>query len=216
MGIFSGLASTVGGAISKAVSGISRTFNSVGKVFKSVTETTIGIVGNLLKGIGRFFGFLSENETLEERGDKVLQAKEEGIVPEDFESFEEYQKKIDEFKIDEEKSKKIDPDKKLAAGMGYVALGIDKIFGSKALLMLGLVFKAPVLFPLPLITTYLQAIRNGKISAIDIVNFYQGKEMKINDKKVISEYLIETEMEVEKINKKDALKRIIERQKEVS
>ena len=118
MGIFSGLASAVGGAISKTVSGISRAFNSVGKVFKSVTETTLEKVGSLLRGIGRFFRFLFENETLEERGDKVLQAKEEGIVPENFESFEEYKKKIDEFKIDKEKSKRIDPDKKFAAGMG--------------------------------------------------------------------------------------------------
>lgn len=57
---------------------------------------------------------------VEELGDKALQAEEDGITPENFESFEEYVEAIDKFELDPEKSKSYTPEEKQSAGIGVM------------------------------------------------------------------------------------------------
>lgn len=50
-------------------------------------------------------------------GDKIIQAEEEDIRPENFDTYEEYMKRIDEFEVDRDKSKEIDDDVKIVRAL---------------------------------------------------------------------------------------------------
>ncbi|MDY6294970.1 MAG: hypothetical protein SPL45_01550, partial [Schwartzia succinivorans] len=71
------------------------------------------IIMGILKGLG----LIKPEEDVEDLGDKALQAEEEGITPEKYDSYEEYLKAVEEFEIDPEKSKEIDEGKKLEKGV---------------------------------------------------------------------------------------------------
>lgn len=74
--------------------------------------------------IAKELGILSPEageKDVEELGDKVIQAREKGIKPENYETYEEYMKAIENFKVDPVKSSKISLKEKLADGIGLLS-----------------------------------------------------------------------------------------------
>ncbi len=127
-----GFWSSVGDACSAVVSTVSSVCSAVVDTAVSVTKgigTFVGEIGKLAIGaiklvvglivkVCQVLGLIEADEDPEELGDKVLQAQEEGITPESCENYEEYAKKIRNFKLDPEKSKKHSQvDKLVAAGV---------------------------------------------------------------------------------------------------
>lgn len=108
MGWFSSVCGAVGSLISGACS-------CVGKLFAG----PIGIVLNVCVAVFQLckaLGLFKKENNVEELGDKRLQAEDAGIKLEDFKTYDEYLKKIEEFEIDPEKSKKFTPEEKARAG----------------------------------------------------------------------------------------------------
>lgn len=54
--------------------------------------------------IAKALGLLQPENKVDELGDKALQAEEAGIVPENFDTYAEYVKQVEEFEVDPEKS----------------------------------------------------------------------------------------------------------------
>lgn len=100
-GILLSIASTVVGALS-----------SLGLAIEGLK-----LVGNLLMGIAKALGIIKPETEVDELGDKALQAEEEGIRPENFETYEDYVKAIEGFKVDPEKSELYTEEEKINKGI---------------------------------------------------------------------------------------------------
>ncbi|NLW04106.1 MAG: hypothetical protein GX029_02600, partial [Pseudomonadaceae bacterium] len=69
----------------------------------------------------------NKGETVESIGERSLQAAEEGIIPEQFEDFDEYMEKIRNFPLDNNKAehrKTTIPEASIVAGLGISTLGL--------------------------------------------------------------------------------------------
>ncbi|MGL4985870.1 MAG: hypothetical protein ACRC5H_01880 [Treponemataceae bacterium] len=75
------------------------------------------VIGNALLGLGKMLGLIKQETTVEEIGDKALQAADEGITPKNFDSFEDYVKAIDNFEVDPKKSKLTTAEQKTIRGI---------------------------------------------------------------------------------------------------
>lgn len=79
-------------------------FSTVLTIVVALTFPQLLVVANLISVIAESLGLTKENEIPEEVGDKMLQAGEQGITPENFSNYNEYNKAIENFKLDPEKS----------------------------------------------------------------------------------------------------------------
>jgi hypothetical protein len=96
------------------VKGVGTFVSEVGKLALEPFKSVIGmVVRTCIK-----LGLINPKEKPEELGDKVLQAQEAGITPESCKNYKEYAEKINNFKVDPEKSKQYSEiDKLMAAGV---------------------------------------------------------------------------------------------------
>ena len=100
-----GLFDIVVGGIESFISTISK----VGEILQ--------VVANMLTSICRELGLLPPEIQEEELGDCAIQAEEEGITPDKFDTYQEYVQAIQDFDIDPEKSAEISPEEKLAKAL---------------------------------------------------------------------------------------------------
>ena len=75
------------------------------------------VIGNVLIGIAKALGIIKPETDVRELGDKALQAEEAGMKPENYPSFAEYVKAVDNFTLDPEKSKLTTEEEKLGKGI---------------------------------------------------------------------------------------------------
>lgn len=95
---------------------------AVGAICQVVGALTVLAVA--VQGLAKALGIIKPEEKVEEVGDKAIQAEDEGIKPENYNSFEEYKRALDNFEIDPEKSKKISEEDKLRKGLEVMSIGI--------------------------------------------------------------------------------------------
>ncbi len=121
----SGVASSIGGALSSALSAISPVLGMGLEVIKAVAQVAHTVLTAL--------GIIQPEEKIDDLGDRVNQAAEAGIKPENYEKFDDYVQAIRSFDLDPEKSKKTTETEKLASGLGFASLALeDKYKGSDA------------------------------------------------------------------------------------
>ncbi len=118
----------IGGCISAVGSAIVQAAISVGTwVAASVMAMSvpqIQLCVDICVLIAKELGILGpeqDEKTVEELGDRVIQAHEKGIKPENFKTYEEYMKEIENFEIDPSKSEKIGLKDKLANGLSLLS-----------------------------------------------------------------------------------------------
>ena len=89
-----------------AICGIASAALSVAKALGAVGLAIEGVkmVVNSLVSVCKALGLIKEETEPEELGDKAIQAEEQGIKPENFKTYEEYVKAVENFEIDPEKS----------------------------------------------------------------------------------------------------------------
>ncbi len=90
LGIITGIASVIGT--------IASTVATIG-----LTLQGLKILCGAIVSIGKSLGLI-KTEKPEDLGDKALQAEEEGIVPENYDTYQQYVDAVEEFEIDPEKS----------------------------------------------------------------------------------------------------------------
>ncbi|WP_339063645.1 hypothetical protein [Fusobacterium polymorphum] len=112
-----GLATSAFGAITGAVSAVLGPFALPLITFLVTTKTGQKLIRNLLTSLGIIEK--EDDEKLRERGERVLQAAERGVKRENFENFDDFEKALNGFELDEEKMEKRKKDEQVAAGLVY-------------------------------------------------------------------------------------------------
>lgn len=152
MGFFSGL----GNAISEGISAVSSGFNAVcntvstiGSAVSSFANSIKPVLGpvlttlaNLLphpavKAVANFANALLHvlaifhpEESVQDMGERALQAAEKDITLDKFEKFDEYMAALRDFDLNPELNEKYSPVEKLVAGLGIATLGIEDKFNA--------------------------------------------------------------------------------------
>ena len=129
----------------------------------------------ILSGIMKGLGLIKPDEEVTDLGDKALQAADDGITPEKYDTHEEYLKAIEDFDLDPEKSKDIDDGKKLEKGVEVITATLVERYGEVMGDFLLLIGKNQPYFleRMPLITT---VVRDSLANFGDIVRYIQGTE----------------------------------------
>jgi len=162
--------SSIGSALSSFASGVGMVLTTVIEKFQPIAEA-IGKVANALLSA---LGILRPNETIEEIGERALQAREHGITIDKFPNFDDYVKALRDFDLDEDLKRMRNPTERMVAGLGLGSLAIEKKFnlpeGSMGALWL-LVAAKPEYFTADRLGEWIQ---NGRL-AVNIYDYLQQK-----------------------------------------
>lgn len=137
--------------------------DQVGEVVKAIANVVLSVLGVFQPG-----------EDVEDMGDRALQAAEQDIKPENFDTFDEYLDEIRNFELDPEKSANRSRDEKLAAGLAIGTTGMEKKLGapegSLGLIWL-LVASSPAYFTAERLINLVQ----GGSNIVNILHYFEGK-----------------------------------------
>ena len=109
------IAGAVGKIVSAAIT-VTKALATAGLAINALTA-----LGNALMGIAKVVGLIQPEMNVEDLGDKALQAEEAGIKPEKYNSYAEYVKAVEGFKVDLEKSKLLLEEEKVKKGIELVS-----------------------------------------------------------------------------------------------
>ncbi len=136
--IGSSIISTVGSAISSAVGNIGSALSSFASTIGPVLASVVNALTPIAEAIGKFanaflqgLGIIKPNESVEDLGERALQAAGKGITLEKFENFSGYMDALRKFELDPEVSSKRNPAEKMVAGMGIGTVGVEDKFGAE-------------------------------------------------------------------------------------
>ncbi|GJQ61018.1 MAG: hypothetical protein SCALA702_00710 [Melioribacteraceae bacterium] len=93
-------------------------------VVSALTPDLLDKLVNLVTTVLEKLGIIDAKDSHKEMGDKMLQAEEQGITPENYENYDDYYKAIREFELDPEKSGIYSEKEKLEK---YSAVGLAQI-----------------------------------------------------------------------------------------
>ncbi len=133
MGLFSAVSSFVSSVGNSIASGLSSAAAWCGEKFSTIIDAGKGIlgqVGGIAGNLMRAMGLFAERETPENMGDRALQAHEQGIFPDQFESFTDYMESLRSFELDPEKSKYSTTDQKIFKGLEVAGRGLEDKFNA--------------------------------------------------------------------------------------
>lgn len=163
------------------VAAVSEVFSVAAKVVTTalqVVGTNIIDFAKMLESFFKAVGLLDETESVEDLGDRALQAEEAGeLDPEQFDSYEEYMKKVREFELDEERSKTITPEQKMEKGIELMTQLAVAHYGEAA--GAGLVTMAAehreYFSDGDKLSEIGKLTKDGEAEVADIVNYVEGK-----------------------------------------
>lgn len=141
--------------------------------------TSVSAIATAVSAVAHAFG-LTKATNPEQLGDKALQADEDGIHPDNYDTFQEYLDAVEEFEIDPEKSKKwTKEEKEMRALQISSTLLIDK-FGKNAETMIYEMAKNPEHFTIERSKAYLEIAED---KGIDIENIKLLLDNELDDYK---------------------------------
>nr|WP_315060091.1 hypothetical protein [uncultured Lysinibacillus sp.] len=141
--------------------------------------TSVSAIATAVSAVSHAFG-LTKTTNPEQLGDKALQADEDGIHPDNYDTFQEYLDAVEEFEIDPEKSKKwTKEEKEMRALQISSTLLIDK-FGKNAETMIYEMAKNPEHFTIERSKAYLEIAED---KGIDIENIKLLLDNELDDYK---------------------------------
>ena len=145
-----GFWSSVGSAISSGFSAVCSTVSTIGSAVSSFANSIKPVLGPVLstiaslvphpavKAIANFANALlhalaifQPQETVQDMGERALQAADQGITLEKFDKFDEYMDALRNFDINPELSKKYTPVEKFVAGLGIATVGLEDKFNAE-------------------------------------------------------------------------------------
>ena len=187
-----------GGIISGLTMGINAIATILAKVIPAVVKA-VGVnlekLGSALEGFFKALGLILPEDNVTNLGDKALQAEEEGIKPEKYDSYAEYLKAVESFETDPEKSLTINENDKLEKGLEVMVGVALEVYG-------------PVIQDLLMIMAKNTAFFNDRGVAIagyikenpkfitDFVNYIEGKENDLKKSDATFEKLVSIEKNI--------------------
>jgi hypothetical protein len=149
------------------------------------------LVVKLVTTILEKLGLIDAGEDAKEVGDKMLQAEEKGITPDNFENYDDYYKAIKEFELDPEKSAQFTDQEKFAK---YAAVGlgqIEKVVGDGAITFLTEV--ATKLSPEFKLDTKIQSYMDSFSGNLDKLNGYFNGSLSQNEFREVEKQVVSIE-----------------------
>lgn len=84
------------------------------------------LVGQIADTVAHIMGIFKEHESVEDMGDRAIQAAEQGVTPDQFNDHAEYVDTLRNFELDEEKSAKTSPMQKIVSGLAVASAALDE------------------------------------------------------------------------------------------
>lgn len=122
---------SLGNAISSGLSAIGGAIGSIATTLSpmlGMALNAVSIVSHIAKTVMQSFGLWNKDDKTEDLGDKMMQANEAGIKPENFDKFDDYAAAVRGFELDPEKSKKTSDTEKQLAGLAFASLSLENKF----------------------------------------------------------------------------------------
>lgn len=139
-------------------------FGFVGKLVE-VAIDVLKIVATAICDVCKALGLVEDDAKVEEIGDRAIQAEEAGIGLEDFDTYEEYLKAINEFKLDPERSLEISEEEKMRKGTAVLKGALEERVGQNLdILIRDLPVFQTFLTPLRIVNYLQQGIGVNKLS----------------------------------------------------
>ena len=130
--------SAVGSAIASNVSTIGKALSSFTSTVAPMLATAIDAIKPVAEALGKFantflqgLGVLKPTETVQDMGDRALQAAGKDITLDKFENFGDYMDALRKFELDPEVSTQRTGAEKLVAGMGVGTIGVEDKFNAE-------------------------------------------------------------------------------------
>lgn len=139
--------SSIGNAISSAFTSVCESVSKIGSSVAAFANDIKPTLGPLLatlaqvaphpvvKALATFANALlhvlaifKPDETVDDMGERAMQAAEDGITPDKFENFDEYMAELRSFELDPEVAEKRSTVEKITAGLGIATAGIEDKF----------------------------------------------------------------------------------------
>ncbi len=121
-----GSVASIGAAVSSFASSVAPVIGNIVSKLPAIGEA----LGKIASTIMQIFGIFKPNETVEDMGERALQAKSKGITIEDSKDFDDYAEKLRNFELDPEESEKRSPAEKLVAGLAVATVGLEHKFNA--------------------------------------------------------------------------------------
>jgi hypothetical protein len=173
-----GIIASIGSAIVSAVSSIGPAVSSFCATVLPRIVPVLEQVGPALKGIANvvltILNIFKPGEDVENMGDRALQASEQDIKPEKFDTFDEYMAEIRAFPLDPDKSTRLSSAEKLAAGLAIGATGMEKKFDALEG-TLGPIWLLAASNPAYFTAERLINIVQSGSHVVDILRYFEGK-----------------------------------------
>ena len=200
------------GLISTIVSVAVRVVSVIGELGVSIKG--MELIGKVLVSIAKALGLIEDKSIeTEELGDKVLQAEMEGIKPENYNTYKEYMKAIEEFELDPEKSKKWTETEKIEKGIEITSELLVETYGEDIEDILVEVVKNPEFFNSNRVKEYIELVSDNKITYSEISDYLDGNIKNFDHKDKVNNVMLDVEKKINpEISEGDA-QRIINGQK---
>jgi hypothetical protein len=173
------------------------------KVVSIIGELGIGlkgleVIGKVLVSIAKSLGLIEdENVETEELGDKALQAEMEGIKPENYETYQEYMKEIENFEIDPEKSRKLTEKEKIEKGIEITSALLVEKYGPDVQGLILETVKNPEFFNSERVKEYIKLADGDKISYSEITNYLDGNIRNFDHIDKVSDAMVDIEKKID-------------------
>lgn len=199
------------GIILGAIAAIAAAATTVAKTLAVVGLAVQGLqtIGNLLTSLGKALGLIKPETKVEDLGDKAIQS---GYNPEDYNSYAEYVKSVEEYDLDPEKSKLTTEEEKIKKGMELASgVTIEKFNGFPIQDFCIEVGKNPEYFTEAKIGEIAKLIETDGKYIPGILNYMSGVEKDEMKNLRIVNTLVDVEKKVDtSISDKEALKNVLQ------
>lgn len=174
----------------------------------------LGLIGKVLLSIAKALGLIEDKDVeVEELGDKALQAEIEGIKPENYKTYQEYLKVIQDFELDPKKSKKWTERERIEKGIEITSALLVEKYGPDIQELILEVVKNPEFFNSQRLKEYIQVVEDENVGYSEISDYLDGNIRNFEHKSKVNDVMLEVEKRINpNISDSDA-QRLINRQK---
>lgn len=164
----------------------------------TILEVTVNLVifAAIVTKALQALGIIGPDENAKELGDKAIQAEEEGITPENYDSYEEYMDAVRKFELDPEKSEQIEDEDKLKKETEiFTTVMVDRLGKVSAEDLLVVMAKNPMYFEnrMPLL---MEKLKDTPEKLKDITDFMQGRHYSPEKDDEVASVLYDVEKKV--------------------
>lgn len=192
----SSLGSAISSACSSVVSGLSSVVSNFAPLINALSVAvpqlgTLAKVVTAIEAIATLLGVMGKDETIEDLGDRAIQAQEAGIHPQDFSTYKEYVSAIKNFELDPKKSAEIKETDKMVAGIGVQYWGFEEMLGVDSGEIIVKTLNSPDYFTGERLSVFLDKVE----SIGDVIAYFDGKLSK-TERLAVEEKLVEAEKSI--------------------